>query len=93
MRPEKRRYFVQGRETTEAAIDTTFMKDLYAVLGEQHEGAWVTRIYFNPLVPWMWMGALIMIFGGALSLSDRRLRIGAPKRHAVPAGAQLAGAE
>jgi len=93
MEPEKRKYFVQQRETTEAAIYTTFMKDLYVVLGDGKDGAWVTRIYHNPLVPWMWMGALIMVLGGALSLSDRRLRVGAPKRHAAPAMAQLAGAE
>jgi cytochrome c-type biogenesis protein CcmF len=93
MEPEKRRFFVQQRETTEAAIDTTFMKDIYVVLGDEHEGLWVTRIYHSPLVPWMWMGSLIMVLGGILSLSDRRLRVGAPKRHAAPSAAQLAGAE
>ena len=94
MQPEKRRYFVQQRETTEAAIHTTFMKDLYAVLGGEDGGVWVTRIYHNPLVPWMWIGSLMMILGGALSLSDRRLRVGAPKRHAIPAATvQPAGAE
>jgi cytochrome c-type biogenesis protein CcmF len=40
----------------------------------------VLRIHVNPLAPWIWLGALIMAFGGALSLSDRRLRIGAPVR-------------
>jgi cytochrome c-type biogenesis protein CcmF len=94
MEPEKRKYFVQQRETTEAAIHTTFMKDLYAVLGDETDGVWVTRIYHNPLVPWMWMGTLMMILGGVLSLSDRRLRVGAPKRHAAPAAVvQPAGAE
>jgi cytochrome c-type biogenesis protein CcmF len=93
MEPENRRYFVQQRETTEAAIHTTFMKDLYVVLGDETDGVWVTRIYHNPLVPWMWIGTLLMILGGALSLSDRRLRVGAPKRHATPAAGQLAGAE
>ena len=94
MEPEKRRYFVQQCETTEAAIHTTFMKDLYAVLGDGENGVWVTRIYHNPLVPWMWMGALMMMLGGALSLSDRRLRVGAPKRHVAPAAAaQPVGAE
>ena len=94
MEPENRRFFVQQRETTEAAIHTTFMKDLYVVLGDGGDGVWVTRIYNNPLVPWMWMGSLIMVLGGALSLSDRRLRVGAPKRHAAPvAAAQPAGAE
>ena len=51
-------------------------------------GGWVLRAYYNPLVPWIWFGALVMAAGGALSLADRRLRIGAPARRsaAVKAG-------
>jgi cytochrome c-type biogenesis protein CcmF len=37
------------------------------------------RLYFKPQVLMIWLGALIMFAGGALSLSDRRLRVGAPK--------------
>ena len=82
--PEKRVYQVQGQPTTEAAIHTTFLGDLYAVIGDpsnEAPGAFVTRIYFNPLVVWMWAGAIIMALGGFLSLTDRRYRIGAPTRH------------
>ena len=43
-------------------------------------GGWVVRLYFNPLVRLIWLGAIVMALGGALSLSDRRLRIGAPRR-------------
>ena len=44
------------------------------------------RLYFNPLVRLIWIGAVVMALGGALSLSDRRLRVGAPRRarRAVP---------
>ncbi|HJN23045.1 MAG TPA: heme lyase CcmF/NrfE family subunit [Rhodospirillales bacterium] len=82
--PEKRNYPVKGMPTTEAAIHTTFLGDLYAVIGdaEGEDGGFVTRLYFNPLVGWMWAGGLIMVLGGALSLSDRRHRIGAPARKA-----------
>jgi cytochrome c-type biogenesis protein CcmF len=27
----------------------------------------------------IWLGAVVMVMGGGLSLSDRRLRVGAPK--------------
>ncbi len=55
--------------------------DLYAVLGDDLAGGgFVVRLYFNPLVRLIWLGALVMALGGALSLSDRRLRIGAPRR-------------
>ena len=40
------------------------------------------RLYWKPLVTLIWLGALLMAFGGALSLADRRLRIGAPVRAA-----------
>ncbi|MDA0784782.1 MAG: hypothetical protein O3B37_00695, partial [Proteobacteria bacterium] len=44
--------------------------------------AWTVRFFVNPLVPWIWLGALVMVFGGVLSLSDRRHRVGAPRRAA-----------
>ena len=79
--PEKRVYDVSQRPTTEAAIHTTFFGDLYAVIGDKDDsGGFVTRIYFNPLVGWMWAGVMIMVFGGLISLSDRRHRVGAPMR-------------
>ena len=93
LRPEKRIYEVQSRRTTEAAIHTTVLGDLYAVIGdaaEGAEGAFVTRLYFNPLVAWMWAGALVMVLGGFLSLTDRRYRIGAPARRRPAAAAARA---
>ena len=44
----------------------------------QPEGGYAVRAYFNPLVRFIWLGALIMFIGGGISLSDRRLRVGAP---------------
>ena len=89
---ERRRYFVSGDETTEAGIHTTAMYDLYAVLGEPNgKGGWTTRLYYKPLVPWLWLGSIIMVLGGIVSLTDRRLRIGAPSRRssrAAPAPAE-----
>ena len=51
------------------------------VLGDPlKDGAYSVRVYFNPMVRLIWIGALIMFLGGGVSLSDRRLRVGAPKR-------------
>ncbi|MEZ7863570.1 MAG: heme lyase CcmF/NrfE family subunit [Rhodospirillales bacterium] len=82
MEAEKRNYPVARMPTTEAAIHTTLMGDLYAVIGdaEGDEGAYVTRIYFNPLVVWMWIGCIVMMFGGTLSMTDRRHRVGVPHK-------------
>ncbi len=90
-RPEKRSYFVQNMPTTEAAIHTTFLADLYTAIGDPDgKGGQTVRIFYEPLVPWIWIGCLMMMLGGAVSLSDRRLRVGAPKRKsgAVPAAAR-----
>ncbi len=82
LNPEKRFYPVTQMPTTEAAIHTTLMGDLYAVIGDEEgtDGKYVTRIYYNPLVVWMWIGTLVMMFGGGLSISDRRHRVGVPHR-------------
>ncbi len=88
--PEKRVYPAAGMPTTEAGIHTTGMADLYTVLGDPDgKGGWVVRLFHEPMVPWIWAGVLIMMLGGLTSLSDRRLRIGAParRRAAAPAAA------
>ena len=88
--PEKRSYPAERSQTTEAAIHTTWLADLYVTLGEKTvEGAWSTRIYYNPLVPWIWTGAIVMALGGGVSLTDRRLRIGAPRRAAKGTAAPI----
>jgi len=81
MTPEKRTYSVQGMPTTEAAIRSNLLGDLYIVIGDREgdKGAYTVRLYYNPLVAWMWLGTLVMIAGGALSMSDRRYRVGVPR--------------
>jgi cytochrome c-type biogenesis protein CcmF len=80
----QRRFFPIGRTTTtEASIRTNFVRDLYAVLGEERDGQAVLRLHHNPLAPWIWFGAFIMALGGGISLSDRRIRIAAPNRKAA----------
>ena len=79
--PTKRLYDSPRQSTTEAAIHVALAGDLYAVLGDElKDGGYIVRVYFNPLVRFIWIGALVMALGGGLSLSDRRLRIGAPRR-------------
>ena len=87
MRPSRRDFESQKQTTSDVAIRTNFLRDLYAVLGDERDGSAVLRLHVNPLAPWIWLGALIMASGGALSLADRRLRVGAPSRlrNAVPA--------
>ncbi|BCW89914.1 Cytochrome c-type biogenesis protein CcmF [Alphaproteobacteria bacterium SO-S41] len=85
MTPERRFFPVSRTTTTETAIHTTGFSDLYAALGERMEDgeAWTVRLHYRPLAPFIWLGALLMAAGGALSLLDRRLRVGAPSRRIV----------
>jgi cytochrome c-type biogenesis protein CcmF len=90
--PSKRDFTVERSATTEAGIHVSWRGDLYAVLGDQlKDGAYSVRLYFNPFVRLIWLGALIMFIGGGISLSDRRLRVGAPKRAQAKTTAVAAG--
>ncbi len=91
LRPEKRFYPVQGTPTTEAAIHTTGLADLYVVLGDRNpDGGWTVRLYHKPFLPWIWIGAGLMMLGGLVSLTDRRFRVGAPARRMAKAAVQPA---
>ena len=80
----KRLYVARGMPTTEAGILTTGLGQIYASIGEmQADGSIGMRLYHKPLVLLIWIGSLVMAAGGALSLTDRRLRIGAPARARV----------
>jgi cytochrome c-type biogenesis protein CcmF len=73
--PQKRTYLVQKSPMTEAAIDAGLTRDLYIAMGEPLDNqAWAVRIYFKPFIRWIWLGALLMAFGGLLGASDRRYR-------------------
>jgi cytochrome c-type biogenesis protein CcmF len=80
LEPTKRTFAARGMTTTEAALFTSGASQLYVSLGDPNpDGSLAVRIYHKPLVLLIWLGALVMVFGGLLSLSDRRLRVGAPR--------------
>jgi cytochrome c-type biogenesis protein CcmF len=83
---ERRFYPVREQRTTKAGITTNLISNFYVVIGEPDgKGAWAVRFYYHPLAPWIWLGTLTMAMGGLVSLSDRRLRVGAPQRALRPA--------
>ena len=80
MEPAKRQFTTRQMGTTEAALMTRGASQLYLSLGDTDAtGATAIRLYHKPLVLLIWIGTLIMVAGGGLSLTDRRLRVGAPK--------------
>ncbi len=86
LEPEKRVYRVQQNPMTEAAIDPGFTRDLYVALGEPLENlqTWAVRIYWKPLVRWIWLGAIFMAVGGLMGATDKRYRNQARARKLEP---------
>lgn len=76
LHPEKRFYPVREELMTEAAINTGFTRDLYVSLGDQlSDKAWLVHVQHKPFIAWLWIGTLLMAFGGLLAVSDRRYRV------------------
>ena len=81
--PERRFYPAARMPTTEVDIKSSLGADLYAALGDPSEvngrTAWTVRLYWNPMITFIFGGVLLMALGGTVSLTDRRLRVGAPQ--------------
>ena len=81
MEPSKRSFPSRGSGTTKQALMARGVSQLYLSLGDPApNGSIAVRLYYKPLVLLIWLGAVVMVIGGGLSLSDRRLRVGAPRR-------------
>jgi cytochrome c-type biogenesis protein CcmF len=86
----KRVYVAGNVPTTEAGIHTFGLSQLYISLGDPtSDGGIVVRIWWKPFILCIWGGGFIMALGGATSLSDRRLRVGAPRRNARAAAPSI----
>jgi cytochrome c-type biogenesis protein CcmF len=77
----KRLFATRQTTTTEAGIVTVGLGQVYVSFGESYpDGSIGLRLFYKPLVLLIWLGAVVMAAGGALSLTDRRYRVGAPAR-------------
>jgi cytochrome c-type biogenesis protein CcmF len=93
MEPSRRSFPSRNMATTEAALMTRGVSQIYLSIGDPTNGAVPVRLYFKPNVLMIWLGAAFMFVGGGLSLSDRRLRVGAPRPAKAKANAALQPAE
>ena len=70
LKPENRYYPITNNFTTEASIHSNLARDLYIVLGEGNEkDGWTIRMYYNPLVAWIWIGSFVIFVGGVTSMN------------------------
>jgi len=76
MYPEKRMYFRSNQPNTEVDIIQTWKEDLYATLagvnGDQDIAT--IRIFVNPLVQWIWVGAAVLAFGTIIAMLPTKPR-------------------
>jgi cytochrome c-type biogenesis protein CcmF len=98
MYPERRFYKASQQTQTMPRIypsikeDLFLVRDLYLVYEgiNQDTGRPIIKAHLNPLVPWIWTGLLIMIFGTVTALipNAASVRVPAPARaEAAPVGA------
>ena len=83
LKPQKRHFWVQQTDNSQAAISVNWSRDLFVAMGNSlGDGAWSMRIQYKPLVRYIWLGALVMALGGFIAATDRRYRNKVPA--AVP---------
>lgn len=93
--PEQRHYFASEAQASEVGIVSTLQRDFYVVHAgmdpdstREHPVA-VIHVYVNPLVMWIWIGSILMIFGTAVAmlpdLSRERVRASVPAATGEPA--------
>ena len=76
LKPQKRHFWVQQSDNSQAAISVNWARDLFVAMGNPlGEGAWSMRIQYKPLVRYIWLGALVMAIGGLVAATDRRYRV------------------
>ena len=79
LKPQKRHFWVQQTDNSQAAISVNWSRDLFVAMGNPlGEGAWSMRIQYKPLVRYIWLGALVMALGGFIAGTDRRYRTKIP---------------
>ena len=81
--PEKRFYRRPEQPATEVDYRSTLAEDLYVILGSvsENETTATFQVYINPLVAWLWIGGIVLVFGTLLCV------IPMPKRVVVRAAA------
>ncbi|HEY2050978.1 MAG TPA: heme lyase CcmF/NrfE family subunit [Caulobacteraceae bacterium] len=83
---ERRLFPASQTTTTQAAINVGLLGNIYISVGDRAaDGGLVVRMWNHPLVNFIWGGAFLMAFGGAVSLADRRLRVAVIRRAPRPA--------
>lgn len=72
LQPEYRYYPVEKQHTTETAIYSHLFYDIYVAIGEQSDQGIAVRLYYQPMVSFLWIGCVVMALGGFIAANNRR---------------------
>ncbi|WP_198781203.1 heme lyase NrfEFG subunit NrfE [Shewanella putrefaciens] len=68
VRPQRQTFKSNAMEMSHAGIDHGFWRDIYVSMGVQlSDSEYLIRISYKPLATWIWLGALLMMLGGAIA--------------------------
>ena len=69
--PQRQTFKTNGMQMSAAGIRSGLFGDLYVSMGQKltdnnhlNDNEYLIRISYKPLVNWIWLGALLMMFGG-----------------------------
>lgn len=66
--PQKRIYQIGNMVMTDADISYNLWRDIYVSLGTPSgKKAWSLRLYYKPMIRWIWLGGLLASLGGGLA--------------------------
>ncbi|WP_426267314.1 heme lyase CcmF/NrfE family subunit [Sphingomonas sp. LHG3443-2] len=72
--PQSRYFSSPPTETNEAAIITRLDGQLYTVIGKREGDRWQMRLWWKPMVTFIWLGGALIALGGLLALIGRLRR-------------------
>jgi cytochrome c-type biogenesis protein CcmF len=72
--PQSRFFSSPPTETNEAAIVTRLDGQLYTVIGKREGDRWQMRLWWKPMVTFIWLGGALIALGGLLALIGRLRR-------------------
>ena len=87
LKPQSRFFTEPATTTSEAAIETDWNGQLYAVLGAKDvaTGRWQLRLWWKPFVTLIWLGGVLIALGGLVALVGRWWRGVRTRRRLVEA--------
>ena len=90
--PERRFYIASQTSSTMVALRSTLASDLYVIYEGKNPDTDrpIIKVFLNPLMNWIWIGVLIVVFGTLLALVPNLTRAPLVARVAVelPVGAE-----